>query len=128
MERTNKSWRVAVASPLEGGGKMLLVEQWVYPEDARPYPSQQIYIPPKDIMAFSERVARCIGLIETFKHKAKKENLSVREACRKRVPLDGVDAEALEHAITITERERDEALDRAKKAEARVTELEKRHQ
>jgi hypothetical protein len=35
--------------------------------------------------------------------------LTVREACRRRHPLDGADAEALEHALTITERERDEA-------------------
>jgi len=35
--------------------------------------------------------------------------LTVREACRRRMPLDGTDAQALEHAITITERERDEA-------------------
>ncbi len=32
---------------------------------------------------------------------------SVREAARRRKPLDGADAQALEHAITITERERD---------------------
>lgn len=37
-------------------------------------------------------------------------NLTVREACRQRVPLDGADAQALEHALTITERERDEAI------------------
>ena len=35
--------------------------------------------------------------------------LTVREACRRRMPLDGTDAQALEHAITITERERDKA-------------------
>lgn len=35
--------------------------------------------------------------------------LTVREACRRRMPLNGTDAQALEHAITITERERDEA-------------------
>jgi hypothetical protein len=33
------------------------------------------------------------------------------------MPLDGTDAQCLEHALTITERERDEALDRAKLAE-----------
>jgi len=33
--------------------------------------------------------------------------ISVREACRKRIPLGGADAQALEHALTITERERD---------------------
>lgn len=36
-------------------------------------------------------------------------DLTVREACRQRVPLDGTDAQALENALTITERERDEA-------------------
>ncbi len=33
--------------------------------------------------------------------------LTVREACRLARPLDGADAKALEHALTITERERD---------------------
>jgi len=35
--------------------------------------------------------------------------VAVREACRRRTPLDGADAQALEHALTITERERDAA-------------------
>ena len=35
--------------------------------------------------------------------------LSVREACRRRQSIDAADAQALEHALTITERERDEA-------------------
>jgi len=38
------------------------------------------------------------------------EDDTVREACRKRTPLDGADAQALEHALTITEHERDRAL------------------
>ena len=38
-----------------------------------------------------------------------KEIVTVREACRRRMPLDGVDAQALEHALTITERERNTA-------------------
>jgi len=46
------------------------------------------------------------------------EWLTVRAACRKRAPLDGVDAEALEHALTQTEAERDAQ-------EERVRELEK---
>lgn len=33
----------------------------------------------------------------------------VRDACKRRMPLDGSDAQALEHALTMTERERDEA-------------------
>jgi len=33
--------------------------------------------------------------------------LTVRKACRQRVPLDGADAQALEHALTMTEGERD---------------------
>lgn len=35
--------------------------------------------------------------------------VTVRQACRERRGLDGTDAQALEHALTITERERDEA-------------------
>jgi len=38
--------------------------------------------------------------VETF------GRLTVREACRRRFPLNGSDAQALEHALTITERER----------------------
>jgi hypothetical protein len=34
--------------------------------------------------------------------------MKIREACRNRMPLDGTDAHALEHALTMTERERDE--------------------
>lgn len=37
------------------------------------------------------------------------ERLTVREACRQRHPLDGADAQALEHALTMTEKERDDA-------------------
>jgi len=43
-------------------------------------------------------------------------DLTVREACRQRIPIDGTDAQALEHALTITERERDEALCKLKSA------------
>lgn len=42
--------------------------------------------------------------------------VTVREACRLRQPLDGADAQALEHALAVTERQRDEA--RATLAEA----------
>lgn len=35
--------------------------------------------------------------------------ITVREACRRRMALDEADAQALEHALTITERERDAA-------------------
>lgn len=35
---------------------------------------------------------------------------SVRQRARERGALDGADAQALEHALAITERERDEAL------------------
>ena len=38
--------------------------------------------------------------------------LTVREACKRGTPLDGADAQALEHALTITERERDEVQER----------------
>ena len=37
---------------------------------------------------------------------------NVREHCRNRKQLDGADAQALEHALTITERERDAAISR----------------
>ncbi len=37
------------------------------------------------------------------------ERPRVRDACRRRMPLDGADAQALEHALAITERERDAA-------------------
>jgi len=47
------------------------------------------------------------------------EKITVREACRLRTPLDGTDAQCLEHALTITERERDEALAHAEAAETR---------
>jgi hypothetical protein len=44
--------------------------------------------------------------MEEMRNMAPKE--TVRQACRNRRPLDGVDAQALEHALTITERERDQ--------------------
>jgi len=59
---TELHWRVAVASPLSGEDRMLLVEQWEYPKDMSPYPVQRIYIPSKDIEAFAERVRVCIEL------------------------------------------------------------------
>ena len=34
---------------------------------------------------------------------------TVRAACKRRMPLDGADAQALEYALTMTERERDAA-------------------
>ena len=46
------------------------------------------------------------------------ERLTVRAACRKRAPLDGVDAEALEHALTQTEAERDAQEERIAELEA----------
>jgi len=60
--------------------------------DAARYP--RAYIPPGD-----ERVAALASL-------AKK---SARQHARERGALDGADAQALEHALTMTERERDEA-------------------
>lgn len=41
---------------------------------------------------------------------ADQPDITVREACRRRMKLDGADAQALELALTITERERDEAI------------------
>jgi hypothetical protein len=40
-----------------------------------------------------------------------KAMIAVREACRRRMPLDGADAQALEGALALTERERDAAQD-----------------
>lgn len=37
------------------------------------------------------------------------DRLTVREACRRRMTLDGANAQALEGALAMTERERDEA-------------------
>lgn len=48
---------------------------------------------------------------------------TVREACRKRTALDGVDAQALEHALTITERERDDAYAGIREVRKICTEL-----
>lgn len=45
---------------------------------------------------------------------------TVREACRRNHALDGADAQALEHALTITEAERDEARRERDEASARV--------
>lgn len=39
------------------------------------------------------------------------EGMTIRQAARERCPLDGADAQALEHAVTITELERDKLLD-----------------
>lgn len=46
-------------------------------------------------------------------------DITVREACRRRMKLDGADAQALEHALTITERERDAALAEVERLRAR---------
>lgn len=48
-------------------------------------------------------------LIREGKEAMVRKVVTVREAARQRRPLDGSDAKALEHALTITERERDEA-------------------
>jgi hypothetical protein len=48
------------------------------------------------------------------------KKITVREACRRQMPLDGADSQCLEHALTITERERDAAIARAEKAEAEI--------
>jgi len=48
--------------------------------------------------------------------------LTVREACRRRMPLDGTDAQALEHALVQLETERDALRERLKSAERCVDE------
>jgi chromosome segregation ATPase len=45
------------------------------------------------------------------------DGVPIREACRRRMPLDGSDAQCLEHAITITERERDDQANKLADAE-----------
>ena len=66
------------------------------------------------------------------------KRVNIRDACKQRLGLDGPDSEMLEYALTMTERERDDALEkiaglhvrqemlleRAERAEARVRELE----
>ena len=52
-------------------------------------------------------------------HAPETPDLTVREACRKRMSLDGTDAEALEHALTQAEKERDE-LKRAGASQAPI--------
>ena len=47
-------------------------------------------------------------------------DITVRKACRRRMKLGGADAQALEHALTITERERDDARRQAEDLEAGV--------
>lgn len=64
-----------------------------------------------------EVTARCIARQDEKRRRGLvgdscEQPLSVRIACRLRYPLSGTDAQALEHAITITERERDEAMEK----------------
>lgn len=47
----------------------------------------------------------------TFELDPKPERLTIREACKKRMPLGGPDAQALEGALQATERERDKLRD-----------------
>lgn len=47
--------------------------------------------------------------------------ITVREACRRKMPLDGADAQALEHALTMTERERDAAYAELNKQRPAIT-------
>lgn len=48
---------------------------------------------------------------------------TIREACRRRMPLDGTDAECLEYALAQAERDRDTAIARAEAAEDREERL-----
>ena len=50
-------------------------------------------------------------------------DMTVRDACRRRQPLGPADAQALEHALTQVERERDEALGRVNRARAAASSL-----
>lgn len=54
--------------------------------------------------------------------KRPQDMMTVREAARQRKPIDGVDAQALEGALVMTERERDDALANLK---LRTTEVER---
>jgi hypothetical protein len=62
-----------------------------------------------------ERLLQCAAIARSCdeqlgENERLQHRITVRKACRRRMPLDGTDAQALEHALTITERERDEAL------------------
>ena len=74
--------------------------------------------PPAPPLAVADcECAACVRLRVMWSEPDVRRIPSVREAARRRMPLDGADAQCIEHAITITERERDEAR-------ARVRELE----
>ena len=55
-------------------------------------------------------------------------DMKLREACRKRCRIEGPDAQALEYAITITERERDAATARVAELEKQLAETEEMRQ
>jgi hypothetical protein len=65
----------------------------------------------------SSRQKSTASPVDTPKH------LTVREACKRRIPLCGVDAEVLESALTMTEEERDQWVARAKNAEEQLAEI-----
>jgi len=48
------------------------------------------------------------------------DKLTVREAARRRIPLDGANAQALEGALSMTERERDEARAEVERLRAEI--------
>jgi len=62
-----------------------------------------------EISKLKTRVAELEGKIPVPVDRKEREQMRVRAACRRRMPIDGPTAQALEHAITITERERDKA-------------------
>jgi hypothetical protein len=65
--------------------------------------------------------AECLRRLVEQRENCVKERLTVREACRRRLLLGGADTQALEHALTITEQERDEA--KAEVASIRANEV-----
>lgn len=83
--------------------------EWAHPEEI------------EQLAALAAKARTAAGSWEAENKRARERGLTVREACRQRYPLDGADAQALEHAIAITERERDEARGRLAAAEAATT-------
>ena len=72
-------------------------------------------------VAQTEKAQARIDAETTGKQEAPK--LTVRAACRKRVPLGGPDAQCLEHALTMTEKERDELARKLEGAKAEAERL-----
>lgn len=88
-------------------------------ECRKPHPSLSLLADGTCTQCLLAEVAEARAEVERLKHLSvpaaptitvgELSRLTVREACKRRTPLDGADAEALEHALAMTETERDEA-------------------